>query len=128
MQRQNSTLASLRKGYGLVSSVLSAACAGAMIAAPLRSASYLSLPPNRSLVRLLAARDLIIGATLLSDALRQQGLAMRGIADATDAALILTRTSRWQPPSRASTFKGALAMAGAFAALGLALTRRGAEA
>jgi hypothetical protein len=77
---------------------------------------------------LLAARDLVIGATLLSDALRQQGLAMRGVADATDAALILARPGIGQRRSRASTMKAALALTGAICAVGLALTSRGAEA
>jgi hypothetical protein len=42
--------------------MLSAACAGAMIVAPRRLASYLSLPQSAPLIRLLAARDLLIGA------------------------------------------------------------------
>jgi hypothetical protein len=91
-------------------------------------ARYLSLPQSAPLVRLLAARDLLIGATLLNDALRQQGLAMRGISDATDAALILARPGLGQRASRASTVKAALALTGAVCALGLALTSRGAEA
>jgi hypothetical protein len=107
--------------------MLSAACAGAMIVAPRRLASYLSLPQSAPLIRLLAARDLLIGATLLNDALRQQGLAMRGISDATDAALILTRPGIGQRASRASAIKAGLALTGAVCALGLALTSRGAE-
>jgi hypothetical protein len=128
MQNHGTKLASVRNKYGLVSSMLSAACAGAMILAPRRLASYLSLPQNPALIRLLAARDLLIGATLLNDALRHQGLAMRGVADATDAALILARPGLGQRASRASTIKAALALTGAVCALGLALTSRGADA
>jgi hypothetical protein len=128
MQLQSTKLASVRKGYGLVSSVLSAACAGAMIAAPLRLASYLSLPQSPQLIRWLAARDLVIGATLLNDTLRQRGLAMRGVADATDAALILARPGLGRRRSRAATVKATLALSAAVCALGLALISRRAEA
>jgi hypothetical protein len=128
MQTQNTRLASVGKGYGLISAVLSAACASAMIVAPRRLASYLSLPRNTQLVRLLAARDIFIGATLLSDALRRPGLAMRGIADATDAALMLAPPGIGQRRTRASTTKAVLALTGAVCALGLTLTSRRAEA
>ena len=118
MQIQNTTFASFRRSYGLVSAVLSAASAGAMILAPRQTSRYLSLPTNARLVRSLAARDLFIGATLLNETLRQRGLAMRGIADATDAALILAGGGRSSP---ASKVKAALALAGAVGALTLAL-------
>jgi hypothetical protein len=128
MQNENTRLASVVRSYGLGSSILSAACAGAMIAAPRRLSRYLSLPRSDRLIRLLAARDLLIGATLLNGTMRRRGLAMRSIADATDAALILTRDRDSKLTSRSTLMKVALAVTGAVCALALALTPRSPDA
>jgi ABC-type iron transport system FetAB permease component len=109
-------------------SVLSAAFAGAMLAAPRQLSELLSLPVRPRHVRWLAARDLVIGATLLKSSMRRRGLAMRSIADATDAALMLLSLGERRRRAARHTAKAAIALVSAASALGLALKAHAQEA
>lgn len=80
--------------YTLSLGLLSLACGGAMLFAPRVLGGLFMLPANRSLIRLLGARDVLIGSALLIPASRRVGLALRSLADAGDGVLIATEVAR----------------------------------
>lgn len=77
-------------GLGLMSVI----CGGAMLAAPRASRLLYGLPASRTLLRLLGARDVLIGSALLFRTTRRVGLSLRSLADASDSALIASEIAR----------------------------------
>jgi hypothetical protein len=104
-------------GFGL----LSLACGGAMIAAPRLFGPLFSLPRNRTLVRLLGVRDVLIGSALLVPASRRLGLALRALADTGDGVMIANELARKGTTRVRGAFSLAVAALSATASLRLAL-------
>lgn len=73
--------------------VLSVLSGAAMLVAPRTMARAYGLPRSAALVRVLGARDVVIGALLLGGATRP-GLLGRSASDALDVALMLREASR----------------------------------
>jgi hypothetical protein len=108
--------------YSLCLGLLSVACGGAMLAAPRLFGAVFALPASRSLVRLLGARDLLIGGALLAPSSRRVGLVLRSLSDTGDGMMIATEMAR----DRTNVVHGgiALAVAGLSAATSIWLALR----
>ena len=61
-----------------------------MLAAPRLFGRLFVLPESRKLIRLLGARDLVIGSALLVSPSRRLALVLRCLADTTDGLMIAT--------------------------------------
>jgi len=101
--------------------LFSLACGGAMIAAPRLLGTLFSLPRNRTLVRLLGARDVLIGSALLVPASRRLGLALRALADTSDGLMIAREVARENTTRVRGAFLLTVAALSATTALRLAL-------
>jgi hypothetical protein len=67
---------------------LSIACGVGMLVAPRLFATMFSLPRERGLIRVLGARDVLIGSALAFPRTRSLGLRLRSVADMGDGLLI----------------------------------------
>src|SRR4051794_6571654 len=74
--------------------LLSVACGGALLVAPRLFGALFSLPSNRPLLRLLGARDVLIGRAILAPASRHTGLLLRSASDTIDGVMIATQLAR----------------------------------
>jgi len=93
--------------YTLGLGLFSVICGGAMLLAPRASGSLYAMPRSRTLLRLLGARDVLIGSALLFPATRSLGLALRSLADASDGTLIACEIVR----SPSSALRGGVSLA-----------------
>jgi hypothetical protein len=116
-QEQDSTI----HPYTLSLGLLSVACGGAMLFAPRALGALFTLPPSRTLIRLLGARDVLIGGALLVPASRRLGLVLRSLADTGDGVLIGTEVARGRRDAARGSFSMAVAGLSALTAMRLAL-------
>jgi hypothetical protein len=107
--------------YALSLGLLSLACGGAMLAAPRLLGAVFSLPRNRTLIRLLGARDLLIGSALLVPRSRRLALALRSLADTGDGVLIASGIASGQSKAVRAAFSLAFAGLSAVTSMRLVL-------